>query len=262
MFAPTPKIIWQTWKSKTNIPKRLAKFNKQWRDSHPDYKWVLLDDDDLRSIVASTVPQHLKAYDNFNHFIERVDFARYAILYRHGGIYADMDVQPLKRIDPYVEKNMIVLGSEPIEHCTLLYGRTSVPCNAFMISPPNEEFWYDLMNYIVDRYDHRKEDRPVWNTGPMALTKFIEEYASKKYPERFEVTKSCVFFPLTGVGTVTMGCDMNNDSYTAHVWQNSWVSNSSHGKDRRFWFWLVLIVVLLLLIWCFAGCRKSCREVR
>lgn len=247
----TPKILWQTWKSKTDIPKRLAKFNQMWRDTHPDYEWILLDDDDLRDMVEKITPQYLEAYDGFEHFIERVDFARYAILYCYGGVYSDMDVKPLKRIDRFVESNKIVLGSEPKEHTLLLYGRKSVPCNAFMISPPGEPFWLEFMEYIVKNYNH-KSGRPVWNTGPMALTKFIEERGDE-FKDRLEVFDACYFYPLTGAGTVTIGCDMKKDSYVAHVWQNSWVDKSltASPRFRECWFWLFFLTFIVVWVYCF-----------
>ncbi len=216
----TPKHIWQTWKSKDpkNIPVKLYEYTKKWKTLHPDYEYTLLDDDDLRQIVSEVAPEHLEKYDSFTRMIERVDFARYALLYRSGGIYADIDTNPLKSIDVWVSKNKIVLGCEPKEHAKEIYNRDRVICNALMISPPRQQVWLELMNYIAKNYESRY--RPVDNTGPMAMTRFLE--ANSKFNDNIIITDPCIFYPLLSNGEVSKDCDLEK-SYVAHIWQNTWV---------------------------------------
>ena len=148
----TPRVIWQTWKSKTDIPEKLSDLSRTWTTNHPDYEYRLLDDDDLRNIVSKVTPNHLEKYDSFTRMIERVDFARYAIMYEYGGVYADMDTKSLKNVDMWVAKNKIVLGCEPSEHSMEIYRTNRVVCNALIISPPKQKFWLELMNYISENY--------------------------------------------------------------------------------------------------------------
>ena len=75
----TPKVLYQTWKT-YDIPEDLLEFRKEWIKLTPNYSHPLLDDNDLRNEIIKIVPQYLSAYDNFSSNIERVDFARYAIL--------------------------------------------------------------------------------------------------------------------------------------------------------------------------------------
>ncbi len=118
----TPKIIVQTWKTK-KLPSHLQELWEEWEIlcKRDDYHHLLYTDEDLRDVIQKNFPQYIKLYDEFTNPLERVDFARYAILYLTGGIYADLDTAPLKSIDKWVEMNKIVLGSEPVEHCSLLY---------------------------------------------------------------------------------------------------------------------------------------------
>ena len=41
---------------------------------------------------------------------------RYMILYCHGGVYVDLDIECFKSIDPLVENKSFFLGMEPPEH--------------------------------------------------------------------------------------------------------------------------------------------------
>jgi len=247
----TPKVLWQTWKTKT-LPPNLRNYRSRWLESHPDYRHVLLDDEDLRNIVKICVPEYLEKYDAFTQNIERVDFARYALLYKYGGVYADLDTVPLKKIDRWVSEGRPVIGCEPREHAETIYKRKKVLCNALMISPPGEKVWKDLMNYIIQNYE--KNYKPVENTGPMAMTRLYE-----KHPELWErvlITNPCVFYPLTGGSEkgkqkVSADCHLERDSYVAHIWTNSWV-------DRHWWespliwnarYWTIGLTVLFIALW-------------
>ncbi|ADB04097.1 glycosyltransferase [Cannes 8 virus] len=230
----TPKILHQTWKSK-ELPESCKDLVGTWRNMFPDFEYKFYLDEDLRDVVKKYVPQHLSLYDAMSKNIERVDFARYAILYGVGGIYADIDTAPLRRIDPWLEKGKIILGREPLEHSRTLYGREVVLCNAFMISPPKEEMWLKLMDFIADNYDPKND--VLENTGPMALTRFFEEY-----PDAFKnvvITDPCAFFSLSngftdkeqlGFKGVSRFCDLLNPTceekipYVVHLWHNEWLN--------------------------------------
>ena len=156
--------VHQTWKSK-DIPRDMQHYVDSWLKSPYTYKFYT--DDDLRQVVSDHYPQYLEAYDSFDVFIERVDFARYCILHHYGGIYADIDVELLR---PFPEEwlcrtsDKVILGYEPPEHC----GKDKLVCNALMISPPGHPYWISLMDYIVSQYKQggHVTYNPVNTTGP------------------------------------------------------------------------------------------------
>lgn len=248
----TPKVLYQTYKSRQLTP-IFAKYHQKWKEMLPEYNHVFLTDDDLENLVSTHFPKYLNQYKSFTHFIERVDFARYIMMWL-GGVYADLDTYPLKHIDPWVTKNKIVLGREPLEHSRKIYKREIVLCNAFMISPPNQQLWIDFMDYIVQHY--RPNEDPVYTTGPMAMTKFFEHY-----PHKFQnviITDPCVFFPMINDGTISKHCNGNKessnplaDSYVVHAWENSWTNKWYNGPtiwNVKYWFTLLFILVLVYLI--------------
>jgi len=65
-----------------------------WRDEFPEAHYRCWDDEALRSLVSAHAPSFLATYDAYPYFIQRVDAARYFILYVYGGLYADMDMMP------------------------------------------------------------------------------------------------------------------------------------------------------------------------
>ena len=247
-MVSTPKVVYQTWKSKTTLPSDLEPYVEDWKRLHPDYQHVLLDDADLRSIVAQVVsPSDLEQYDSFTHNIERVDFARYALLYLNGGVYADLDIKPLRKIDKWTSRNKIVLGCEPTKHAHELYGRDRVVCNAIMFSPPSQPFWKDLMNYILSKYEHRY--KPVENTGPMAITHFLEG-PGKKYEKELIITEPCVFYPLQGDKTISPECGDLSKSDVVHIWANTWTPNwytDPMWFNSRYMFWVFFILYVIVI---------------
>src|SRR5690349_11212816 len=109
--TPTPKILYQTWKSK-DVPTKFLANQQKWFDvtiNVPDGGWTyqLLDDNDLRNLVKTNFPKYLDSYDSFTKPIERVDFARLIMMWC-GGVYADLDTYPTQSIDHFVDKNCIV----------------------------------------------------------------------------------------------------------------------------------------------------------
>lgn len=253
----TPKILLQTWKSKIDIPAKMKALREKWLQYTPDYEHPLYDDNDLRNVIVTHFPQYLKHYDDFTQNIERVDFARPALLYVYGGVYADLDTEPLKPIDDWVQKNTIVLGREPLEHARRLYNREVVLCNAFMISPPKQQVWLDYMQYIIDHYEPYY--KPVDNTGPMALTKFYEQN-----PHSFSnviITDPCVFFSVLSDGSIAQGCKPE-DAYIRHIWANSWTVKSptewikTYGMNKRLWVVGLFILFIFLWIWFWAYSPK------
>lgn len=263
----TPRVLYQTWKTKI-LPAKFLSNQKRWFDileynptlpsgSIEGQKWryVLFDDSDLRKLVEMNFPKYLEAYDGFTKNIERVDFARLVMMYL-GGVYADLDTYPVKPIDRYVEMNKIILGREPIEHAKELYdNRDVVICNAFMMSPPGKKIWVDLMDYVVKNYEANY--KPVYNTGPMAMTLFMESHPKLFTPEAgVVITDPCVFFPMLGDGKFSSRCvDKNHEllpsTHVVHEWENTWVVpwyRDPEWFNSRYWFWgMVSIFVVLWL---------------
>lgn len=250
----TQRIIHQTWKS-DDLSDIFCEWRDEWLKMCPDYKYKFYTDDDLRHTVEQHFPQYLTFYDSLKHNIERVDVWRYMILYIEGGVYSDLDVIPLKNIDKWMDMGKVVLGTEPYEHSYGLYGRKEVICNAFMISPKKDPFWMDLMDFIVETY---KNNGPVHTTGPMAMTKFYEQYPEKC--KDIVITDPSVFYPLTNGKTnktqeyngrtfyhVSNTCDIK-DAYTVHLWSNTWCNKMEPIFESLCIYIPIGVLILLLII--------------
>lgn len=258
-------IIHMTWKTK-KLPKRFQKAVNEWSEIG---RVIVYDDDDLRNEIPQ---KYLDFYDSLPKQIFRVDLARYFILYKKGGIYADMDTIPLKSFGPLVSLNKVVLGNEPLEHSTKIYGKDQVICNAIMVSPPRQPFWMDLINYIVDNYDPNRD--VVASTGPIAITEMYE-----KYPQLFRnvvILDSCKLFPLVDLtnpmvtsngyqskkqgqfDNVSNQCDLH-DAYAVHLWSHEWMTkfNLKWLKKKCKSGMVILLLIIAILVILFMSYYKK-----
>jgi inositol phosphorylceramide mannosyltransferase catalytic subunit len=159
-----PPIIFQTWKSKTDIPEHFAYWSETLRNENPTYMYRLWDDADNRAFVVKNYPWFLERYDSYPAEIYRADAIRYFFLFQFGGIYADMDTEGLRSLDALLNQGGVVLGrmgpNPNHEH--------SMP-NALMMSEPRQEFWLFVMSLLLDPPKEITVERPEYVTGPVIL---------------------------------------------------------------------------------------------
>lgn len=177
-----PKRIFQTWKEKTVTNKILKSWQQTWIDFNPTFSYELWDDDDNRAFVKDFFPEMLETFDKYERNICRADAIRYMYLYRHGGIYADLDFMCLKSFEPFInemeEKNMdIVLGTlgemdNANEKCH------DLP-NALMISRKGAAFWKFVITALIKTVTITLS--PETQTGPVFLKLCLDAYIHKNY---------------------------------------------------------------------------------
>ena len=162
-----PRLLHFTWKS-TSLPKQMQDYFDQWQRLHPGWDIRLWTDATMREFVAEAYPAFLGVYDGYPKMIQRADAFRYLVLGRLGGIYADLDVEPLQSVEPLLEHDCFV-GIEPLEHIIADRIHQGVPflfTNAFMGSVPGHRLWRD----IVDRLPDLADQETFYSTGPSMVT--------------------------------------------------------------------------------------------
>ena len=92
IIVSIPKILYQTYKSYKAIPLVTRAAMRLERLRCPDYEYEFYDDERIEDFLKDEYgAETLSAYRRINVGAAKADFFRYAVLYRRGGVYLDVD---------------------------------------------------------------------------------------------------------------------------------------------------------------------------
>ena len=192
-----PKIIHQIWVGPHPRPKA---WMDTWRAMHPDWLYVLWDND---ALMLKGYWQNEALLHNSTNWHGIADVMRYEILYRFGGIYIDSDSECVRPLDEALLENEAFCCYDNER------ARPGLLANGFLGAVPHHKLMkhlaVDLFKYITQFTE------PVWeNFGPGALTRHwpYSDASAKVYP-------SFYFLPVHHEGQVYTG---DFKPYCKHHW--------------------------------------------
>jgi hypothetical protein len=163
-----PKIIHQI------MPRDKSRWHPIWKRCHPSWKLQFLDDefeykiwydDELKHIIEEFYPEYVELFEEFPRHIMQIDFARFAILHKYGGIYADLDIYCYKNFYSYLNnKEVFLIGSQVPDR---------IVENSLMISVAGSEFFLECMK------DTQKNFYTYKNTVDFSLNELNPEFQTK-----------------------------------------------------------------------------------
>ena len=225
-----PKILHFCWKSE-DLPRVMRRYFEKWQRLHGDWDVRLWTDETMRGFVTRAYPRLLPVYDGYPKMIQRADAFRYLVLNRLGGVYADLDVEPLAPIDPLLEGGGF-LGVEPLEHVASDRIHAGLPfqlTNAFMGAAPE----HPLFASIVKLLPELKDQAIFYSTGPAMVT---AAYLRLPPAERPRLLLPKVWSPLRDGGRPTRGdarlremlagvgpIEECETTLVSHKWMTTWV---------------------------------------
>lgn len=174
--AAIPSIVFQTWKSRADIPINYRYWRNTFIALNPGFECILWDDADNRGYIAEHFPWFLPIYDRYPAEIFRADAIRPFFLLANGGYYADMDTECFKPLETTFSTGDVLLGQMGVDpnfdH--------SIP-NAIMASKPHQLFWTLLIAMMIDAAkdtDPRimRQLGPETFTGPIILKQAADYY--------------------------------------------------------------------------------------
>ena len=176
-FDRIAPIVFQTWKSRTEIPANYRYWRQTFVTHNPDAQVVLWDDDDNRAFITEQFPWFLSAYNSFPKEIFRADAVRYFFLFAFGGLYADMDSECLAPLKLGERRDAVLLGRMGAD----LGFEHSVP-NALMASQPGQAFWLLVIQRMLEKAaeiptaELQAVAGPEELTGPILVKRSFDEY--------------------------------------------------------------------------------------
>lgn len=92
-----PKTIHYCWFGRNPMPKLAKKCIKSWKKYCPDYEIIQWNEDNFD---ISSAPLYVRQAYEAKKWAFVTDYVRLWVVYEHGGIYMDTDVELVKRLDP------------------------------------------------------------------------------------------------------------------------------------------------------------------
>lgn len=220
------KIIHQMWfQGFDQVPKHYRLLMDSWQENHPEYKYVFWDETTINSLLEENFPDYLASWNSLDKMIKKCDSARYFILYRYGGVYADLDTRSFRSIDGLLNNLQlndfsIVLSEESYDplawksevakqlkqqsHFDVVIG------NAILISKKEQAFWLSFLEKGFElRNESVLESFSTWH-----LTRYLSNW-----PNRSEIAIVPAHHLLS-----TMYTDEN--TYAIHNYDATWFDHT------------------------------------
>ena len=263
-----PKIIHQMWLSKdgNDVSGPLTKsYRKNTEDLirlHPDYQYMWWDNTKTEEVFNHPKLQKYKeCFLNLKPHICRCDFARYALLYLHGGIYFDLDFKFYQHIPDELLDTDLLLFHEPDFPCNFIPDEFFKPeifkskrslANNILASAPYNDFWLHLMDKVVAIYQKQAETGVLLctsinvlnTTGPRMITREVSRYLQSNPNASHHLETDCGLF----FGPLTQRSIAFNDWSEGTNWQLKTMTETPLGETLHKSFVLLCIFVIILAI--------------
>ena len=174
-----PCLIHQTWNSR-QLPVNLDTWCASWRRLNPGAEYRFYDDGDCRSFVGQEFPSLLGLYDSLAWGIERSDLFRLLVVYRYGGLYADVDMECLRSFTQFFLMDGALFCVEArltrSQQARLRYAYPYQIANCIFAAVPGHPLLGDWIAEI-ERRTGRSSSRSLAEveerTGPRLLTRLL-----------------------------------------------------------------------------------------
>lgn len=216
-----PKKIHYCWFGRGQMPELAVNCINSWKKYLPDYELVLWNEDNFDIDCNQYVKE---AYESKKYAFV-TDYVRLYVLYNHGGIYMDTDVEVLKPLDKFLEHRAFT-GCENDEMCV----------TGTMAAEKGHKWIEDLLK----DYEYKKFILPDGSYDKIPNTQMItrvtvSNYGWKPINEHQTLKEGLNIYPFEvfcAKDWRTGKIQSNSDTYTIHHFSGSWISKTDRFKSK------------------------------
>ncbi|EPQ59478.1 hypothetical protein GLOTRDRAFT_109709 [Gloeophyllum trabeum ATCC 11539] len=237
-----PRILHQTWRSQT-LPDKWKDISQECRDMMPDYEYILWTDASSREFIAEYYPWFLDTFDNYEYPIQRADAIRYFVLYHYGGVYLDLDVGCLQRLDPLLVYPVILPKTIPVG-----------VSNDLMFAEKEHPFMRQTIDNLISWNHDWVINYPtvMFSTGPMFLSGQYALYAATHAPTPDQPGGEVRILPKSLYGKNAKPEEAPH-AFFAHYYGSSWHAGDAGfigflGKWGKTLMWIGSVLLIIGLM--------------
>ncbi|SSD62218.1 related to Putative glycosyltransferase HOC1 [Saccharomycodes ludwigii] len=107
-----PAFIWQTWPysdADERLDENLRAYERSWGDKNPGFVHEIINDDTATALVQyfyNSIPEVVDTYNSLPSPMLKADFFKFLILFVRGGVFADMDSNPIQPVPNWIPENV------------------------------------------------------------------------------------------------------------------------------------------------------------
>ncbi|NIF04735.1 glycosyl transferase [Chryseobacterium sp. Tr-659] len=163
-----PKQIFQTFKTK-NLPLLTRYHIWNMKRKNPEYQYFFYDDADIEKFIREEFPpRYIESYNKLTIGAAKADFFRYAILYKKGGVYLDVDsaiTKPLRKLIKTTDE--AVISKERHANLYVQWG---------LIFSKNHPFLKKTLELMLDNIENHRHPHNIHaTTGPTIFSEGIRQ---------------------------------------------------------------------------------------
>lgn len=268
-----PKVVHQIWfQGEPNIPPDLLEYHNSWIKHNSDYTVIVWDQVKIESLINTCEPWIKETYYSYDKMIQKIDFAKYAILYHHGGIYMDMDIKCLQSLNktPHLYDADVVL-SEMYSHKVqkivgYMYGlsyETPLINNGTIFCVKHHQIMLDTLKEAHSRkhvYNINNGIHVFITTGPFCLS---SAYHSCIKTDKIKIINNTYFEACDVDEHHNNKCDIPKHAIGIHIFKNLWVTDTEKMLLKIYFIvlsnllYICLFLVVIFIIAFYPKFRKS-----
>lgn len=207
-----PNTIHYCWFGKKSLPFEVKKCIRSWQLHCPNYRIIRWDETNF----DVTLHPFTKAAYEAKAWAFVSDYVRLKIIYEHGGIYLDTDVELLKNLDFLLHERGCVAIQQDRHLCNTGLGYAAVPHNPVVLEMLRS---YDCVEFDISNLRNLAcpwlNNQVIHSLGYRYCEDIVDLGDVKVYPCRF-------FDPIApGAAQENLLCD---ETISIHHYANSWGS--------------------------------------
>ena len=216
MASMIPKTIHYCWFGRGELPQLAKECIASWRKFMPDYEIIEWNEDnfDVNMIPYTCAAYAAKKYAYVS------DYARFWILYHHGGVYFDTDVEVLKSLAPILEQGPYM----GCENLPTIPGKLRVNPGLGMAAESGNKVYADML----DIYGHTKFTLKAATGGFQTIVGYTSDYFYKygmRDTGEVQEVEGIKIYPaeyFASRTTVEHSIPATENTYTIHHYMASW----------------------------------------
>ena len=221
---PIPKKIHYCWFGGNPMPTLAEKCIRSWKRYCPGYEIIRWDESNYD---ISAAPKYVRDAYAAKKWAFVTDYVRLQVLFDHGGIYFDTDVQVVKKLDPLLQHRCF-MGIERARECTKV--NTGLGLGAEAGFPLLKEIMEDYREASFYRSDGSIDITTctVRNTEILKKHGYVEE-------DRYQEVAEAAVYPAEFFSPMDMTngkMHKTRNTYTIHHYSLSWTS-PEHQLERK-----------------------------